>query len=104
VNLRVTGVGPISRPGLHPVDVVLADAEVSGGPSAQRFAAAIREVCFDAAVGYQPTPIYWRPDLPADAVVAGPAVIEEYGSTMPVHPGFTARVDRLGNLVVEHDR
>jgi N-methylhydantoinase A len=33
-------------------------------------------------------------------VVAGPAVIEEYGATVPIHPGFTATVDDLGNLVV----
>jgi N-methylhydantoinase A len=104
VNLRVTGVGPISRPGLHPMDVVLADAEAGGSLSAGQFAAATRDVCFDATAGYQLTPIYWRPDLPAGAVVAGPAVIEEYGATIPLHPGFTARVDRLGNLVVEHDR
>ncbi|HPV90938.1 MAG TPA: hypothetical protein PLI84_11465 [Ornithinibacter sp.] len=30
----------------------------------------------------------------------GPAVIEEFGSTVPVHPGFTVRVDAFGNLVV----
>ena len=30
----------------------------------------------------------------------GPAVIEEYGATVPLHPGFTATVDRLGNLIV----
>jgi N-methylhydantoinase A len=32
--------------------------------------------------------------------VSGPAVIEEYGATVPLHPGFTATVDRLGNLIV----
>jgi N-methylhydantoinase A len=30
-------------------------------------------------------------------------VIEEYGSTVPVHPGFTARVDGFANLLVELD-
>ena len=60
-----------------------------------------RPVCFDAGAGYAPTPIYWRPDLPAGAVVTGPAVIEEYGATVPLHPGFTATVDGYGNLVVE---
>ena len=45
-------------------------------------------------------PTYWRPDLPAGAVVTGPAVIEEYGATVPLHPGFTATVDGYGNLVV----
>jgi N-methylhydantoinase A len=46
------------------------------------------------------TPLYWRPQLAPGDVVAGPAVIEEYGATVPVHPGFAARVDRFGNLLV----
>ena len=46
------------------------------------------------------TPVLWRPDLGAGATVPGPAIIEEFGSTVPVHPGFTATVDDFGNLVV----
>ena len=38
---------------------------------------------------------YWRPSLRPGAVVPGPAIIEEYGSTVPLHPGFAATVDRL---------
>ena len=49
------------------------------------------------------TPIYWRPDLRAGDTFAGPAVIEEFGSTVPVHPGFTVRVDAIGNLVITKD-
>jgi N-methylhydantoinase A len=30
-------------------------------------------------------------------------VIEEFGSTVPLHPGFTAEVDELANLVVTRD-
>ena len=45
------------------------------------------------------TPVYWRPDLAPGDVVVGPAIIEEFGSTVPLHPGFTATVDRFGNLV-----
>ena len=33
-------------------------------------------------------------------VVPGPAVIEEFGSTVPVHPGFRATVDVHGNLLL----
>ncbi len=33
-------------------------------------------------------------------VVAGPAIIEEFGSTVPLHPGFTARVDEYLNIIV----
>ena len=32
--------------------------------------------------------------------IEGPAIIEEFGSTVPVHPGFTVVVDAFGNLVI----
>ena len=38
--------------------------------------------------------------LAAGDVVAGPAIVEEFGSTIPVHPGFRAEVDELANVVV----
>jgi N-methylhydantoinase A len=59
-----------------------------------------RPVCFDADDDNASTPIYWRPDLLAGDRLHGPAVIEEFGSTVPLHPGFTARVDSIGNLVI----
>jgi len=92
VNLRVTGVGPIDRPKL---------AELARGeyPDAGRAWTGTRPVCFDER-GFVETPVYWRPDLLADDGVSGPAIIEEYGSTVPVHPGFHASVDGFGNLVV----
>ena len=89
VNLRVAGVGPIRRP------------EPSFGPTSERPAepSGSRVVHFAA----QPVDaaIYQRPALGAGQVVPGPAVIEEFSSTVPVHPGFTARVDEFGNLVLE---
>ena len=30
----------------------------------------------------------------------GPAIIEEFGSTVPVHPGFAVTVDAYGNLLL----
>ena len=50
--------------------------------------------------GWVTAPVYWRPDLRSGDVVTGPAVVEEFGSTVPLHPRFTATVDRFGNLVV----
>ncbi len=32
--------------------------------------------------------------------MTGPAIIEEFGATVPVHPGFVATADRIGNLVL----
>ena len=91
VNLRVTGVGPITRPELREIP------SRDGEPLAPR---STRDVCFDADAGYVATDVYWRPDLRAGDSFAGPAIVEEFGSTVPVHPGFTVRVDAFGNLVV----
>ena len=91
VNLRVSGIGPIRRPDIPRHDLVVDPAvtEVSRRP-----------VCFDAADGAVDTPVYRRADLVPGAVVDGPAVVEEFGSTVPLHPGFTARVDEYLNIIV----
>jgi N-methylhydantoinase A len=63
-------------------------------------AAGSRPACFDPARGFVDTAIYRRSDLGPGQVVDGPAVVEEYGATVPLAPGFRAEVDRFGNLVV----
>ena len=100
VNLRVTGIGPITRPELPELPERQAGEPVADGLPAQRSS---RAVCFDPADGYVTAPVLWRPDLRAGDTFAGPAVVEEFGSTVPVHPGFVVRVDRWGNLVVTRE-
>lgn len=92
VNLRVTGIGPIQRPRLATL--------AAGDGNASRAVTGRRPVIFGRAAGPVDTTIYWRPELAAGDEVAGPAIIEEYGATIPVHPGFTAHVDGFGNLLV----
>jgi len=92
VNLRVSGIGPIRRPDL----VELPAAE--GGP--ERAGTGSRRVFFD---DWADTPTYDRTKLASGDVVAGPAVIEEFGSTVPVHPGFAVTVDRFGNLLLTRE-
>jgi N-methylhydantoinase A len=89
VNLRVSGIGPIRRP-----DVVELP-EKDGGTD--RAVTGSRRVFFDEWIE---TPTYKRPDLAPGDVVRGPAIIEEFGSTVPVHPGFVATVDAYGNLLL----
>jgi N-methylhydantoinase A len=96
VNLRVTGVGPIRRP-----ELARAAPGVAGGGAQARDGS--RPVCFDAAAGHLDTPVYQRAGLRAGDALAGPAVVEEYGATLPLHPGFRATVDQLGNLVVTRE-
>lgn len=95
VNLRVSGIGPIQRPELAKLGAASAAA-----PLAERALASQRQVCFDADAGYVTADVYWRPELLSGDVISGPAIIEEFGSTVPVHPGFTVRVDDAGNLVI----
>jgi N-methylhydantoinase A len=98
VNLRVSGIGPITRPEIR---------RRGNGSSAPGVARTTREaddptrpVCFDADQGYVDTPILQRNGLAPGDTVEGPAVIEEYGSTVPLHPGFVATMDDFGNLLV----
>ncbi len=88
VNLRVTGIGPIRKPEVR---------EVAKGAGADGARTGTRRVYFDEWVD---TPVYDRAALGAGDVVAGPAVFEEFSSTVPLHPGFEARVDDYGNLVI----
>jgi N-methylhydantoinase A len=102
VNLRVTGIGPIRRPALP--------RAAAGDRDPARALTGRRPVVFarpappadtvDLTTGAITTGIYWRPSLLAGDVIDGPAIIEEYGATIPVHPDFTARVDEFGNLRV----
>ncbi len=96
VNLRVTGIGPIERPRLA--------ALASGNSDPSRAVTGRRPVVFARAAGPLDATIYWRPLLLGGDEVTGPAVIEEYGATIPVHPGFAVRVDRFGNLLVGPQR
>ncbi|HEX9033919.1 MAG TPA: hydantoinase/oxoprolinase family protein, partial [Streptosporangiaceae bacterium] len=96
VNLRVTGIGPIRRP-------VLPELPAGDGDPA-RARTGDREVCFRRGQPFVRAGIYRRPDLAASDTISGPAVIEEYGATIPLHPGFTAQVDKHGNLRVRAAR
>jgi N-methylhydantoinase A len=89
VNLRVSGIGPIRRP-----DMVELPPKDGG---TDRAVTGSRRVFFDDWID---TPTYNRPDLAPGDVVTGPAIIEEFGSTVPVHPGFVATVDAYGNLLL----
>ena len=44
---------------------------------------------------------YDRLALPVGAKIEGPAILEQLDTTMWLEPGFVARVDRLGHLLIE---
>jgi len=91
VNVRVTGIGPIRRPPLRPLNASLP------GPAA-RAVTGRRDVLFGAE--RRETSIYARARLQPGDCVPGPAIVEEFGSTTVVYPRQEATVDRFGNLLL----
>jgi N-methylhydantoinase A len=89
VNLRVTGVGPIPRPKIGQIASGDGDSTVARiGTRAMYCDQWLEAAVFD------------RAQLMATDTVDGPAVIQEFGSTVPVFPGFRATVDTFGNLII----
>ncbi len=71
----------------------------SQGPAAAERA---RQVYFRSTGGFVETSVFDRERLARDQVVEGPAIVEEWTTTIVVPPGWSVRVDRLGDLVLEH--
>jgi N-methylhydantoinase A len=95
VSLRVAAVG--RRP---PFDfAVFAPSAVGSLDAARRDT---RRVWFTG--GWRDTAIWSRLDLPAGAVIDGPAVLEQPDATTVIEPGLRGQVDVLGNLIVEPAR
>jgi N-methylhydantoinase A len=93
VNLRVQAVGAVHRP---PMSVRHDGA--NGQPAAPP---TTRSVWFGD--DWTDVPIHAREALAAGAAIAGPAVVEEFGSTTVVFPGWVARVDEYRNLVMKRE-
>jgi N-methylhydantoinase A len=89
-RLAARGVMDKPEPPPWPSNGVVADAAL--GP---------RPVWFDG--GWVDTPVYERSRLPAAAVLPGPAVIDESGSTTIVPPAWSARVLDHGDLLLERN-
>jgi N-methylhydantoinase A len=90
VNLRVTAVGAIVKPRLGG-PMVRARGRETAPTSARR-------VYFAELGGYIECPVYDRYRLVPEAVVDGPAIVEEFDSTTVIHKGYSGRTDRFGNL------
>lgn len=94
VTARVIGIGTTPKPRL-----VAAAAPARRAPE-QRALRERRDV-FDGAA-FVDTPVYDRAVLRPGDAFDGPAVVEQYDATTYLAPGWSARVDAFGNLVMEH--
>jgi N-methylhydantoinase A len=69
-------------------------------PSAQPAIKGQRIIHVDGKTAIKAT-LYERDRLPIGAVIAGPAIVEQFDATSVIPPGWTARVDGLRNLILE---
>jgi N-methylhydantoinase A len=95
VNVGVTGLGLLQRPKIPKLKLTGKDAA-----SAKRGTAS---VYFPQTSGKVDCPIYVRERLSAGNEIEGPAIIEQYDSTTVLNPGWTARADEWGCLVLGVD-
>jgi len=91
VEIRIRGVKEVERVKFH--------RWRKKGPSSAKARVGQREVYFEQK-GYLKTQVYARGRLDPGNVVVGPAIIEELTSTCVIPPKFTAKVDRLRDLVI----
>ncbi|MEK0085716.1 hydantoinase/oxoprolinase family protein [Benzoatithermus flavus] len=90
VNIESTFFGRVSKP--QPPRIAR-----GGDPAALK---GRREMIFDASGSAITAPVYDGAKLGAEAVIAGPAVIEEPTTTIVLEPGWTARLDERGTYVL----
>ena len=93
VNARLTAYGLVPKPA----------AERHAAPGATREAALVerRPVWFEGRA--HDCPVWDRERLPEGIELPGPAIVEEFGATTVVPPGWRGRLDAHGNLRFERE-
>jgi N-methylhydantoinase A len=92
VSLRATAIG--RRPHFD-----LAAIAPKSDASLEAARRGSRKVWFNGAP--VETAVWSRLELPVGDVIVGPAILEQPDATIVVEPGLSARVDRLGNVIIE---
>jgi N-methylhydantoinase A len=95
VNIRVVGVGAVSRLRSQPIAEGVATPREGAVTGRQRTVFGT-----DGSAKAIATPRYARALLEAGNRVEGPAVIDQMDATTVIPPGFAGRVDGFGNLVI----
>ena len=93
VNLRARAVGRQSRPQIKAIESTHSEAAPFG----------TRKVYW-RVTGWIDVPLFRRSELALDQHISGPAVVEEYGSTIVMPAGWSLRTDRYRNLVLVKGR
>ncbi|MFQ5662615.1 MAG: hydantoinase/oxoprolinase family protein [Terriglobia bacterium] len=92
VHLRLSAIRESSKPVMRKVPQGTGDA--SGAIKARR------KVYFKEAEGWVSCPVYDREKLGGGDRFKGPAIVEEWSSTIIILPGQSLEVDAYGNLII----
>jgi N-methylhydantoinase A len=93
VNIRVSGTGPTDV--IEPTEADLVEGDGSSARTGER------AVYFGPDDGSPVCALYDRSKLSAGEKIVGPAIVEQYDSTIVVPPWADAKVDGYRNLVIE---
>jgi len=94
VNIRVLGIGRIPE--------LKWPHSAESGADAQAAFKYQKDVIFDVSGNAErlATKVYERSRLRAGNVIVGPAIVEQMDTTTVVAPGWTARVEGFGNIII----
>ncbi|NRG45044.1 hydantoinase/oxoprolinase family protein [Bacillus sp. CRN 9] len=92
VNIHLTAFGKVFKPDLKKID--------QRGLSLEEAMIHIRNVYFEDH-GWMDTKVYERNKLGTDAVIEGPAIIEEPSASTVIYPKQVLTIDVYGNLVID---
>jgi N-methylhydantoinase A len=93
VNARLAAYGQVAKPTPAP--------HAAAGTSLDAALVERRQVWFEDAPW--DCPVWERERLPARALLRGPAIVEEFGATTVIPPGWRGAVDEHGSLRLERE-
>ncbi len=95
VNFRVDAIGEIEKPQLSEFEV--------DDPNPEKALKHERKVFFEEYADYIDCPVYDKSLLSPGNVIEGPAVVEQYDSTIVIYPGYVTELDKFKNLIMRRD-
>jgi len=95
VNLRIDGI-------LSLVDLKMREIKSNAGKIDEALIDH-RQVYFENEGDYIRTPVYSRERLTPRSVIQGPAIIEQYDTTIVIYPNWVANVDKYGNIIITRE-
>jgi len=94
VNIRVNSIGIIKKP-------VLRKIKQGNAKPPKAALKGHRNVFFEQFNDFEKTPVFERARLKAGNVIEGPAIIEQYDSTVVIPPNWTGHIDAFGIIHIK---